>query len=229
MQAIEERHIVARIEECLHECGLRPESIVLTNNRVRLASKCLKKGRTHVRLSRRLLALGDVVVEPLVGFFLDDQAATSTLKRLISELEPVAPRGRRKMRLRPTGQVHDLVEIMRAEAFSEWGTGVELPVTWGRRQRRRRRQRGARLGSYDPRGPLIRINRLLDDERVPRWYVGFVIYHEMLHHEFGIERTDARGRRVLHPPEFRSRERQHPAYAKAMDFEADQLWALLNS
>jgi hypothetical protein len=71
----------------------------------------------------------------------------------------------------------------------------------------------------------VRVHRSLDDPRIPRWYVGFVLFHELLHHHFGIDEVD--GRRRIHPPEFRAREREHPRYADARHFEEHVLPVLL--
>ncbi|PIE65501.1 MAG: hypothetical protein CSA24_02710 [Deltaproteobacteria bacterium] len=106
--------------------------------------------------------------------------------------------------------------------------GLQTPplITWGPR-RRRKRQRAIRLGSYDPRLSLIRIHRRLDDAQVPGWLVGFVIYHELLHHVLGVGLPAPGIRRPLHSAEFRRREAQHRRYAEAMAWEATVLPRLL--
>lgn len=214
-----------RVQSALIDRGVALDTMVITRNQVRLASKQVRDGRTTVRVAERLLEIGDDVVEPLIGFFLDDDRARAVLKRMIDSLQPQSLSTERPL-LHPRGDQHDLAPIMRQQAHAPWGIGEEVPVTWGPR-RKKRRQRGIKVAGYDPRWPLIRIHRLLDDARVPGWYLGFVIFHEMLHHAIGVDRRDARGRRILHPPEFRRREREHPDHDRAMAFEREQLMQLL--
>jgi hypothetical protein len=64
---------------------------------------------------------------------------------------------------------------------------------------------------------VIKINPILDSDRVPRYFLEFVIYHEMLHADIGIE--DGSGRRELHSREFRKREKLFRHYEKASAWE----------
>jgi hypothetical protein len=72
---------------------------------------------------------------------------------------------------------------------------------------------------------LIIINRLLDDERVPRFYLEYIVYHEILHDLFPIRREA--GRWIQHPAEFRHRERRFPYYEAARQWEKNNLQGLL--
>jgi hypothetical protein len=128
---------------------------------------------------------------------------------------------RQRIRVRTTGAVHDLREILRAEIAGARAstdtddTGAEVVITWGRWGRRRPR-RTVRLGSYDPRSRLIRIHPILDREEVPEWVLRFVIFHELLHHWIP---SRQRGARIVHhSAEFREREAAH------QDFHRYQAW-----
>ena len=68
------------------------------------------------------------------------------------------------------------------------------------------------------------MNPVLDARNVPRYYVEFVLYHEMLHawmHKAGREedRGNGKGRRLVHTPEFNRRERMFRDYARAAAWE----------
>lgn len=79
---------------------------------------------------------------------------------------------------------HDLdacAERVRAEYFRDCPA---LPIRWGRRTTRGRRN-SIRLGSYDPRGTLIRIHPSLDTPVVPAYFIESIIHHEYLHHVLG--------------------------------------------
>ena len=65
------------------------------------------------------------------------------------------------------------------------------------------------LGHYDPAHRTIIISRLLDSSLVPRYLVEYLVFHEMLHMCYPVERRAHR--RVLHSRAFREAERKFPA------------------
>lgn len=69
------------------------------------------------------------------------------------------------------------------------------------------------LGHYDSGHGTIIISRKLDSPAVPRYLVEYVVYHEMLHIRFPIERHGHR--RVVHSREFREAEKKFPQYELA--------------
>jgi len=73
------------------------------------------------------------------------------------------------------------------------------------------------LGSYCKHTGTIRINPVLDRRNVPLYFIRFVVYHEMLHSSMREERKN--GRRSVHNPEFRKRERLFREYEKAISWE----------
>ena len=200
-------------------------ALVLTNNRRRLLSYRKRFYSAEVRVSRRLLALGPMVVCPIVDFVVEKPRAREELKVLF-ELVPEAPvRKRNRPAMQAQGDTYDLERILMQESMHAFGEKVTLPITWGPRRAMRRRQRSIRLGAYDFERQLIRIHRRLDDPSVPEWFVGFVVFHELLHHRFGVERRA--GRRVIHSAAFRAAEQRHPCYRAARHWEATNLHRLL--
>jgi hypothetical protein len=69
---------------------------------------------------------------------------------------------------------------------------------------------------------VIRIHPLLDQPFVPRWFLEYVLYHEMLHSVVP-EETDAAGRRRVHTEEFYRREKAFPRYRRARRWEDENL------
>jgi hypothetical protein len=69
------------------------------------------------------------------------------------------------------------------------------------------------LGHYDSGHGTIIISRKLDSPAVPRYLVEYVVYHEMLHIWFPVERRGQR--RVVHSREFREAEKKFPQYELA--------------
>ena len=60
---------------------------------------------------------------------------------------------------------------------------------------------------------------------MPEWFVGFVVFHELLHHRLGVSVRG--GRRVIHSREFRTLEASHPRYQDAQQWERTVLPELL--
>ena len=86
-------------------------------------------------------------------------------------------------------------------------------------------RRTIKLGSYSAVERLIRVHPVLDRPWVPRYFVSYILYHEMLHHVMPATRVG--GRRMLHPPEFRAREQTYRHYDKAIAWEKANLDRLL--
>ncbi|HVS02537.1 MAG TPA: hypothetical protein VMT16_07190 [Thermoanaerobaculia bacterium] len=130
----------------------------------------------------------------------------------------------------PAGRAHDLAAITETLNRRHFADALRVAITWGAWPARRRRgaRRTIRLGSFVADQALIRIHPALDQRWVPRQVVESVVHHEMLH--AALPATAARnGRRALHPPEFRRREREFPGHAEAEAWIRAHLPRLLRS
>ena len=119
-------------------------------------------------------------------------------------------RGRR-LHTGPEGKAHHLGELFQrvnAEYFA--GRLAATPIGWSTRAWQRQ------LGVFDPGLGHIVINRRLDQEKVPRMAVAYVVFHEMLH----LEQSTGRSRCGLgiHSPEFRRLEKRFRDYEQARRF-----------
>jgi len=217
-----------RLEGALAERGVSAR-VTVTDNRVRMLSARRVSDEVHVRVAHHLAQLGDDACDAVLGWVIGHEGASQEVRRLLAEVgapprsEDASPR---PVRIQPRGTYHDLGAIAAAEReryFPELGP---IPVTWGARYRRRRGQRSVRLGSYDFKRHLVRIHRWLDHPGVPNWFIGFIIYHELLHAELGAQ-LDSAGRRGVHTPEFRRREALHHRYDEAIAWESKHLGRLL--
>jgi predicted metal-dependent hydrolase len=122
----------------------------------------------------------------------------------------------RRPRLQPVGQHFDLRAI-RDQVNREHFAGVlRTAITWGRSAKpRRRRRRSIVFGSYDFALDLVRIHPELDSPKVPRHFVEYIVFHELLHAVHPV-RIRADGRRSVHTPEFRRHEQRYPDLERAM-------------
>jgi hypothetical protein len=73
-----------------------------------------------------------------------------------------------------------------------------------------------KLGHYERTRDRIVMSQILDDNRIPRCVVEFVLYHELLHKHHGIKWVN--GRCLAHTPEFRYSERKFRQYQEAESF-----------
>jgi len=147
------------------------------------------------------------------------------LAKQLDRVDPPRPK------IAPRGIAHDLGELRRtlldAELSGEtFSTGAAPDVTWGRRGRRPARH-SLQLGSYDPQTDVVRIHPVLDQDAVPRFFVRYVLFHELLH---AVLPTPTAGkRRVHHGAAFRRRERTYRDYARAVAWQEEHLSALIRS
>jgi hypothetical protein len=66
---------------------------------------------------------------------------------------------------------------------------------------------------------FIRVSVVLDDVRVPLWYLDVIIYHEMLHLHLGPRQFDSDSYAYPHDFRFQCLERRHPDYERSEEFE----------
>ena len=132
-----------------------------------------------------------------------------TLRPAIRTRIDTARRERGSKRLLPArGRSHDLDAIFRelnGRYFDDQIPAARLG--WSHNHSRRI------LGHYDSGHGTIIISRELDSPAVPRYLVEYVVYHEMLHIRYPVERRGQR--RVIHSREFREAEKKFPHYELA--------------
>jgi hypothetical protein len=73
-----------------------------------------------------------------------------------------------------------------------------------------------KLGHYERTRDRVVMSQILDDKRIPRCVVEFVLYHELLHKHHGIKWVN--GRCLVHTPEFRRSEGKFRQYQEAESF-----------
>ena len=129
--------------------------------------------------------------------------------------------------IRSAGQYHNLRELFDELNADYFHNACVSEITWGRAGTPQRRvRRSIQLGVFDPELKLIRIHPSLDQSFVPRFYVRWIIFHEMLHEILGV-RSEG-GRRQVHPPEFVALEESYPDYAQCMAWQRGNLKRLLS-
>jgi len=125
----------------------------------------------------------------------------------------------------PSGRVHDLAEILGDLNRRYFAGAIDARITWGHRTLRAGHRQSIKMGSYSVEDRLIRIHPALDCPEVPRYFVEWIVFHEMLHQVFDIPTRN--GRRQFHTPAFLARERKFEHYEEARHWERRHLDRLL--
>lgn len=208
-----ENHLKQYFEECLS----RSVSLVLTENSTSMLSARVHDGVLRVRLHRMFLTANSRVMGEIASYLKNRRGAMPHFRSFIRDnREQLSLKPPRKMLVRTAGKFHDLCGLYDEINKEYFGGMVNAAITWGTRSPRcavRKRT----VGSYSERSNTIRINPVLDRNAVPRYYIAFIVYHEMLHAAIG---TPLRGeRRSVHSREFRTREKLFKDYEKATAWE----------
>jgi predicted metal-dependent hydrolase len=200
------------------EAGLgRPVSLTLTDNSTSLLSMRTRDGAARVRLHRMFLNADRSVLGEIVSYLKNGKGALPNCRGFVRDnREHLRGKPPRKVPVRTAGKVHDLRALYDENNREYFDGRVEAAITWGTRSPRRAVKKRT-VGSYSEQSNTIRINPVLDRKDVPRCYVSFIIYHEMLHASQG---TAIRGkRRSIHSREFRKREKLFKDYEEARAWE----------
>ena len=128
----------------------------------------------------------------------------------------------RHLNLQHEGKYFDLRAIfarLNARYFRSRLRGYN--VVWGRKRRQRPKEYFI-FGTIQEEDRVSRINPWLDQPFVPRWFIEYIMYHEMLHSVVPDE-IGPDGRRRAHTDEFYRREKQFRGYRRARRWEEENL------
>jgi hypothetical protein len=228
------------LERRLSMANRSPVILSVTDNVRQMVSHTLTSGVLQIRLHHMFLDAPAPVQEALVRYVIEaERSASQLVGKYIEE------NGHRIRASHPVsrplvtqGASHDLLTIFNTVNAKYFGGGVDALITWGRAGARKaggRKQatggrtprRSIKLGSYSATERLIRVHPSLDRPWVPRYFVSYIVFHEMLHHV--IPSSQGSGRRMLHPPLFLARERTFRDFERAIAWERQHISRLLRS
>ncbi len=204
------------------QTGLRVTLAITDNASTLMSVRHKAPNLATVRIHHMFLSADPVTLKALARWvkYPGSRAAGPTLNAFIAAnnhrvrgAKPRAPR------IRTQGEHYDLQELYDEVNAAHFENRVDAPITWGKRPTRRRR-RSIRFGSYSLTEHLIRMHPNLDDASVPRFFVRYIVFHEMLHADLGFQQS-ANGRNRMHTPEFNRIEREYPDYDRAVEWHND--------
>jgi hypothetical protein len=185
--------------------------------------------RYEVRLHHMFADADPVITRALAHYIADNDADASRILGDFIDANADHVRGRSR---RPPAQLiftagehHDLRAIFDELNARYFDNRIDAAITWGARVGRPRRRNSIKMGSYSVEDRLIRIHRSLDRAFVPRFFVAWIVFHEMLHQVHDIRVKN--GRREFHSKEFLADEAGFELYEEAKIWERRHLDALL--
>ncbi|MEW6600366.1 MAG: SprT-like domain-containing protein [Nitrospirota bacterium] len=200
------------------EAATRKEiSLVITDNSSSMLSMRRKGNTVYIRAHRIFLSAGSEVLDEIGSFIRNSRTKTPQIRHFIKQnFNQLRKRPPRKVSIKTDGNRYDLQKIFQSINTKYFEGRVASLITWGLKGPRRVAARRT-LGSYCGDNNMIRINPMLDNKRIPRYFLEFIVYHEMLHADLGIKTDGAR--RLMHSAEFRRREKMFEHYDRAIAWE----------
>jgi hypothetical protein len=206
-----------------------PVILSITDNRHSIITHRVQRGILHARVHHMFLDAPAHVVDALVRYVTrGERDASAVLGDYIDANGFRLARHKRSSALITRGKHHDLLDLFQQLNERHFGGSVNALITWGKRSPvKTGHRRTIKLGSYSAVDRLVRVHPALDQRWVPRYFVAYIVYHEMLHHV--IPGSRGLGRVNLHPPEFKEREEQFPHFERAIEWEKKHVARLLRS
>lgn len=193
-------------------------TLTITDNVSRMASykRSPCKTAVSVRLHHMFLHAPDRIINVIVHWILHPRSKkyAAAFDQFIAEQHDRVRKKSPPITLHTRGKVYDLKELYKEVNAQFFNNEATAAITWGQQSKGRQRSIS---GKYIRKRHLIRIHPRLDQDFVPRYVIRHIVYHEMLHSVLPRE-TTAGGRRRIHSPTFKDRERQCP------DYERTEAW-----
>jgi len=206
-------------------------TVTLTDNRYTMISvrRLPKDKRYEVRLHHMFADADPVITRALARYIAENDADASRVLGDFIDSNSGHVRGRARRQpsqvIFTAGEIHDLRSIYDELNTRYFDDKIDAVITWGARMGRPRRRNSIKMGSYSVEDRLIRIHRSLDRVFVPRFFVAWIVFHEMLHQVHDIRVKN--GRREFHSKEFLADEAMYEHYEQAKGWERRHLDALL--
>jgi hypothetical protein len=229
------------LERRLRAASTGPVILSITDNRHSIITHRVQRGILHARVHHMFLDAPAPVVDALVRYVTKgDRESSALLSDYIDGNGSRLARRKRNAPLVSKGKHHDLLRLFEEINERYFDGAVNAVITWGkastrpsrvsrlsRRARKLKPRKTIKLGSYSAVDRMVRVHPALDQKWVPRYFVAYIVYHEMLHHVIPASR--GLGRVNFHPPEFRERERDFRHYERSMEWEKRHVGRLLRA
>jgi hypothetical protein len=198
--------------------------LIVTDNRRRMLSSRRHKHRQEIRVHHMFVECDDATVDAIADLATGKSGAREHLQTYVAENRDEIRMRPRDSELRTTGEFFELLHVLKtARDLLDSYDLDDIKITWGRRSRGRK---SIRLGSFDFERRLVRVHPALDRDWVPRFFVEYIVYHELVHAVCPPKMGETR--RNIHTQEFRALEQRFPRYEEAVEWESANLGRILD-
>lgn len=198
--------------------------LTLTSNHYNIVAVRRESNGYVVRIHRVFVDAEPRLVRALARYVVhNDRRASLALGDFIERHLDVinrSPRRPKALKLRTEGRFHNLQEVFDLLNGQYFDGALQAKITWGP-AKLRPNQRSMKMGSFSVEDRIIRIHPALDRAEVPRFFLEWIVFHEMLHGRLEIQRKA--GKRCFHPPEFLVLERQFADFERASAWEKENV------
>jgi hypothetical protein len=169
-----------------------------------------EKQEIHLALHENFLDGPPFVIEDVVSMLKGNQRLSAKSRAYLFSKDGNVPVNH----IETLGEVWDL-QYLYDEVVAEYFGDLDLSITWFGIHRKKSNK--ITLGQYDSSCRLIKIHRLLDSEKVPKFILKYIIYHEILHSVYAPQ-VHKKGFLSIHPKDFLDKEKEFKHY------ELSQQW-----
>lgn len=219
MQMIYDQKIAMTLQEKLENRIGRKLLLKINDNRSTMLSVKWEPKCTKVSLHRMFLAAPRTIMQALTCYLKREHKILSpSIKAYIEDnLQKLDYSHQLDLdKLQTVGKVYNLKAIYNKLNKEYFNNSLKLHITWFGKTENKNRSR-INFGLYYDPLKLIKINRLLDNAKIPEYFVEYVIFHEMVHYVCPAY-VDEKGQKQIHSKAFKERERQYK------HFELAQKW-----
>ncbi len=122
------------------------------------------------------------------------------------------------------GKFYNLKQIFDQLNKTYFNNSIKCDISFSRRFSGKR-TRSIVFGNYNPGKNLIRINRALDSESVPEFFIRYIIFHEMLHAHIYLSGMNS----SRHTKIFKKKENRYPELKLAEQWKKNNLGLFIHS
>lgn len=194
----------------------------INDNRSTMLSVKWEPDCTKVSLHRMFLKAPQNIMQELACYFKGDNRKLSPsikayIETHLQELDYSHELDLSKLETK--GSIYDLKKIYQDLNQEYFKGSLDLYITWFGEIEKKNRQR-ITFGLFHDPLRLIKINRILDNQSFPCYFVAFVVYHEMLHHVCPTY-VDKNGFKQIHSKEFKEKEQEFKYFKDARQWIRD--------
>ncbi|MHC4870936.1 MAG: SprT-like domain-containing protein [Planctomycetota bacterium] len=200
----------------------RPVNLTITDNiRSMVSFRDDNSGGVVLRLHKMFIDAPEDVLSNITDWIKRPYSGGRKVKVFMRKnkhlVKPATPKGLRRQALHHEGKQYNLQKIFARLNADYFNSKLEMRISWGRKISMKR-TRSIRMGTFCPETGIITISRKLDRSDIPKYFLCYVVYHEMLHAFLGV-REGRNGRRMIHTGEFKRLEKKYKYYEKSIEFE----------